>query len=230
MRKTLLIPFFGAACLLMMGVSQPQTFSLPGAAINDDALPPAFSDAVAAYRAGDPGAAAAGFLTLAKAGLPQAQFNLALLFRQGEGVPRNHEEALYWAWRARIGGVPRAETLVRDLLRGMGPDQRDALAERLLEDLAPDLTAPPPRAGRAFLASALIQTELRSAPDLMQAYVWFSISAALMTPGAAELRDHAFSGLPSTDQPQAERGAMAAFSDWCKSAAGSYPACQAAGS
>ena len=90
-------------------------------------VPTAFDAAVAAYRAGDVGAAFAQFLILARAEMPQAQFNLALLYRQGEGVPQNRREALYWAWRARIGGVAQAGALVSDLLADVSADQRDRL-------------------------------------------------------------------------------------------------------
>ena len=42
------------------------------------------------------------FSTLADQGIPEAQFNLALLYSNGLGVPKNYRLALYWSWQAHL--------------------------------------------------------------------------------------------------------------------------------
>jgi TPR repeat protein len=190
------------------------------AAVTGDAA--AFAAAVAAYRAGEPGAAFAQFLILARQDMPQAQFNLALLFRAGEGVPQNRREALYWAWRARIGGLPQAGLLVAELLASVDPEQRGLLADRLLADLAPARQA---ANGRLIAASALVESELRAEPDRMQVYVWYSIAAALSAPGAAKARDASFAALLPEDQAGAEDAALQGFQEWCAALAAPVQAC-----
>ena len=37
------------------------------------------------------------FSTLADQGIPEAQFNLALLYSNGLGIPKNYRLALYWS-------------------------------------------------------------------------------------------------------------------------------------
>lgn len=185
---------------------------------------PTFGEAVAAYRAGDAGAAFAQFLILARQDMPQAQFNLALLFRAGEGVPQNRREALYWAWRARVGGLPQAGVLVADLAPTVDPDQRGGLADRLLADLAPARNAAD---GRMIAASALIEAELRPEPDAVQVYVWYSIAAALSAAGAATARDASFAALSSEDQAGAEDTALQGFQAWCADVTVPVAACDA---
>ena len=43
-----------------------------------------------------------GFKNLAELGLPEAQFNLALLNLNGLGAPKNFKNALYWSWYAYL--------------------------------------------------------------------------------------------------------------------------------
>lgn len=189
------------------------------------ALVAGFAAAVAVYRSGDAGAAFAQFLALSRQGMPQAQFNLALLYRAGEGAPRNRREALYWAWRARIGGVVQAELLVADLAAAVPPEQRNLLADRLLADLA---AARAQAQGRLIAASALIEAELRPEPDALLVYGWYSIAAALSATGAAAARDASFAALSPEDQAVAEDEALQAFIDWCAALTTPAPACVAA--
>lgn len=227
MRAGLLAPVIWLACAgLVWGNSEAPVAEAGGqaAATAAPTFPMAFDAAVAAYRTGDVGAAFAQFLILARAEMPQAQFNLALLYRQGEGVPQNRREALYWAWRARIGGVGQAGALVSGLLADVSAEQRDALADRLQADLAPARAA---GNGRMIAASALIEAELRAKPDAMQVYVWYSIAAALSAQGAAKARDETYAALPPADQAKAEDTALAGFQEWCAGQVSPVQACMA---
>ena len=42
------------------------------------------------------------FSNLAEKGVPEAQFNLALLYSNGLGAPKNFRLALYWSWQAYL--------------------------------------------------------------------------------------------------------------------------------
>ena len=50
------------------------------------------------------------FLTLAGAGVAEAQYFLAGLYVNGEGVAKDFEEAMLWYERAAITGLPAAQT------------------------------------------------------------------------------------------------------------------------
>jgi TPR repeat protein len=51
----------------------------------------------------------------AQAGDPKAQFNLALSYRDGDGVRHSQRQAKYWFRRASQLGHRRARALLKDL-------------------------------------------------------------------------------------------------------------------
>ncbi len=186
----------------------------PAPAAHSADAAPGFARAIAAARAGDTATAAAMFLPLARAGNAQAQFNLALLFYDGRGLPQNHAEGLYWAWRARLGGVSEARALIDRMADAATPDLRKALAARITADLDPRLKA---GEGRAMLEMSFVLSDLLPEPDLTGAYVWQALSAAFETPNALAARNATFARLPPEDRPKAQEQAMAQLKTLCDS-------------
>jgi TPR repeat protein len=62
-----------------------------------------------AYRRGDYETAARELRDLARNGEPRAQYDLALLYDKGQGVPQDDREALKWYTLAAEQGEPRAQ-------------------------------------------------------------------------------------------------------------------------
>ncbi|WP_177229285.1 tetratricopeptide repeat protein [Dyella sp. OK004] len=60
----------------------------------------------------DPAAAAQHLTDAARKGRPDAQAWLAQLYLDGHGVPRDHEEALYWFQRSAHASVPMAMNML----------------------------------------------------------------------------------------------------------------------
>lgn len=170
----------GPRAILLAGVAA-LSLALPVAADTSD-----FATAMAALEAGQPARAVTIFFELAQAGDLAAQLNLAVLTAQGSGVPQNDPDAAYWAWRARLSGLPAAVAPSDVLLARLAPDAVSALSERLAQDfeaLAED--------GQdwAFLALARLDLQLAPEPDPARAYGWATLAAALSVPGAMPLRD-----------------------------------------
>lgn len=63
-----------------------------------------FEDGAAAYQAGDYARAVAEWRPLAEAGDPAAQYNLGILYRQGEGVTADPVQAIEWFLRSAAQG------------------------------------------------------------------------------------------------------------------------------
>ena len=63
-----------------------------------------FDDAVAAYQNGDYETAYKELKPLAVQGLMQAQYGLGLMYVNGEGVPKDDEQAIYWYTKAAEQG------------------------------------------------------------------------------------------------------------------------------
>lgn len=196
----------------MMRPAAPAT--APAAAQTAPAEAPDFGRAIAAARAGDTATAAALFLPLARGGDAQAQFNLALLFYDGRGLPQNHAEALYWAWRARLSGRPEAQALITRMAEAATPDLRKALAGRITADLEPRVKA---GEGRAMLELSFVLLEVLPEPDLIRAYVWQALAAASETPNAIAARNATFARLTAEDRLDAQTQAMEQLQALCRS-------------
>ncbi len=171
-----------------------------------------FAEAMAAVEAGQAARAVAIFATLAQAGDLAAQLNLAVLTAQGRGLPQNDLDAAYWAWRARLGGLPAAVAPSDHLLARLAPDATTALAQRLATDL--DSLAEE-GAPWAFLALARLELQLAPVSDTASAYGAAAVAAALGVAGAADLRDALAQDLDGSARLAAQAQATARFADWC---------------
>ena len=176
------------------------------------AAAPTLASAMADLRAGRAPEAAQTLLTLARAGGAEAQFNLALLYAEGIGVPQNDRESLYWAWRARLAGIPAARTLITKMEPTATPDLRTEIATRITADLEPRIAG---GEGRAMLERSVLLLDLLAEPDLQGAYVWQALSAALGTPNAGPARDATLARIDPKDRLAAQDAAIAMLRDLC---------------
>lgn len=184
-----------------------------------------FAAALQAYHAGRRDEAATLFRRLADAGDPQAQYNLAVLYHTGHGLPRHDGEALFWAWRAKLGGLPQAAALARQLARDRQAEAMPALADRLMAGLQPALAAGDPRAA---VGAAMIALELRSPPDRDEAIFWQSLAAALGLPGADTARDRSLAELLPAERDGLQDRVLERFRNWCADHPAPPDACAAA--
>jgi TPR repeat protein len=114
--RTLAAVSFLIVCLL--------TFSMAVTAYSGQ-----FEDAVAAYERGDYATAYRLIKPLAQEGIPEAQYNLGLMYDQGKGVPQDYAEAVKWYRRAAEQGDANAQYNLGQMYReGRGVPQNDAEA------------------------------------------------------------------------------------------------------
>jgi TPR repeat protein len=82
-----------------------------------------WEDGMAAYNRGDYVPAIRVFRTLAEQGNAKAQNVLGVMFRKGEGVPKNPARAHMWFSLAAARGDTKAETELREVSRTMTRQQ-----------------------------------------------------------------------------------------------------------
>lgn len=136
---------------------------------------------VAAYRAGDHASALAEFRAAAERGVPVAQFNLGLLYANGQGTPKDEAEAAKWWRRAAEGGLADAQNnlgLLYENGRGVRQDHGEAVrwyrAAALQEK---------PQAQHNL--GAMYANGRGVARDLVRAHMWFDLAVARHAPGPA---------------------------------------------
>ncbi|WIV51309.1 sel1 repeat family protein [Marivivens sp. LCG002] len=170
------------------------------------------ADAMAAFAEGRSGDAAAMFHELAVAENPKAQFNLALLYFKGAGVPENHGRAFEWAWRAKLHGLVEAEALLAQIGASLSQEAQNALADKLKSELMPRAFEADTR---AMLAIAVIERELRPEADFVEAYVWNSLAVALGRTEAVELRNASLALIEDDERLSAQEKATQKLDELC---------------
>lgn len=88
-----------------------------------------FDQSVAAAERGDNGTALTGFKNLAEKGHAKSQFNLGVIYRNGQGVPADDQLAMAWYRKAADQGDAAAQYNVGEMYRnGQGVDKEDQTA------------------------------------------------------------------------------------------------------
>ena len=124
------------------------------------------------------------FEKLAQNGLPEAQFNLSLLYSSGLGTPKNYRMALYWSWQAHLNDHPTAINQINEIFDLITEALRDAVANQIIDEL---LTIAQSGEQTSALKLGKTYTELLVVPDYLSAYVWLSIAQAYGVESASEL-------------------------------------------
>lgn len=94
-------------------------------------------------RTPEPRAGAAWIRRAAEAGNAEAQHLLAAMYQQGNGVPKDWQQAYFWSLLAAVDGDP-ARTRLRNLIeQTLSPDERGR-AQAAARDWRPSGSAPPP--------------------------------------------------------------------------------------
>lgn len=124
------------------------------------------------------------FEKLASKGVPEAQFNLALLNNNGLGTPKNFKMALYWSWYAHLNGHTTALDQVTSIYGSITEALRDTVANLIIEEL---LSAANTGDHLSALKLGQTYTGLLVTPDYPSAYLWLSIAQAYGIGQASEL-------------------------------------------
>ena len=130
------------------------------------------------------------FSSLAELGIPEAQFNLALLYSNGLGTPKNFRLALYWSWQAYLNDHETAIDRVNTTYDLINEDLRNSVAQAIIEELVASAQegdrAAPLKLGKTYLG---LFVEAQNQP----AYLWLSISQAYGEERASALLEEAAS-------------------------------------
>ena len=153
------------------------------------------------------------FSTLADQGIPEAQFNLALLYSNGLGVPKNYRLALYWSWQAHLNAHETAINRVNIIYDLIDEKLRNSVAQTIIDEMlliaqAGDKAAPL-KLGQTYLG---LFVEAQNKP----AYVWLSISQAYGEERANELLEEAASQMTLEEVGKAHLEGFGSFENIIK--------------
>jgi len=125
------------------------------------------------------------FKKLSEQGSPEAQYNLAILYRQGRGVTQNHKQAFRWFLAAAQQGLADAQFYVGYLFdKGQGTGKDNTMAVQWYKKAAQQGHA----LAQANLGVAYAKGE-GVKQDIVQAYVWFGLAASQGIASSLQNRD-----------------------------------------
>ncbi len=176
------------------------TLVLSGALATPVAAGP-FEDGFAAYESGDYATALELWRPLAEQGVAAAQYNLGVMYRNGEGEPLDYAEAVRW-WRlAADQGYALAQYNLGVRYRnGQGVPQDDGEAVNWFRKAAEQ--------GLASAQNSLgeMYTEGLGVPqDFVLAHKWFNLAAAQGNESARKERDRIAQSMTPDDISEAQR-------------------------
>ena len=155
------------------------------------------SEAFSAYRRGDYAAAHRLFSNLAESGAGSAQFQLAIMYKHGEGVPADRTEAAKWLHRAAKQGHAMAQ-----LHLGYSYEFGEGVARDLAKAANWQRRAAEQGLGAAqFNLGSMYERGLGVSRNLERAYIWFSIAAS---PFPTSDETHRYLAIQNRDRLAAE--------------------------
>lgn len=153
------------------------------------------------------------FSSLAELEIPEAQFNLALLYSNGLGTPKNFRLALYWSWQAHLNDHETAIEQVNKTYELINENLRNSVAETTIEELVASAQAgdraAPLKLGKTYLG---LFVEAQNQP----AYLWLSISQAYGEERASALLEEAASQMTLEEVLAQQEEAQKSFNDMIK--------------
>ena len=126
------------------------------------------------------------FEELALSGDMDAQFNFAILTRNGLGRAQNYSEALYWTWLSFAGGLEKANKVLEKILELVPDDSHQEIREKvslfILKKINSGDRAALMHMGKYYL-------DILADADYNKSYLFYSIASAFSEVGAKEKRD-----------------------------------------
>ena len=126
------------------------------------------------------------FEELASLGDVDAQFNLAILTRNGLGRTQNYSDALYWIWLSFTGGLEKSEKVLEKILELVPEDSQQEISESVSSYILDQINS---GNRKALMHYGKYYLDVLSDADYSKAYLFYSIASAFGEQGAKEKRD-----------------------------------------
>ena len=145
-----------------------------------------FTEAVNAVKEKKYELAADIFEKLAEEGDIDAQFNYAILTRNGLGRAQNYSQALYWSWLSFAGGLEKADKVLEKILELVPEAAHQEIREKVSVFILNKINSGD---RKALLHFGKFYLDILPEKDYNKSYLFYSIASAFGELGAKEKRD-----------------------------------------
>ena len=126
------------------------------------------------------------FEELAITGDMDAQFNYAILVRNGLGRAQNYSEALYWTWLSYASGLEKADKVLEKIIELVPEESHQQIRERVSLFILDKINSGD---RTSLLNFGKYYLNILPDEDYNKSYLFYSIAAAFGEDGAKEKRD-----------------------------------------
>ena len=155
-----------------------------------------FEDAVIHYKKNDYKKALNKFEKLSEMGYAKAQYNLAVIFYKGLGVPQNFKKSYYWSMMSDLNGQKEAKQLLSKCEKKINNESKKEIEIEIKDNLERSINE-----GKVFAVIPLAKWYLSTPkkPDYNNSYLWLSVASALNIKNSTEARNTIFKKIKKND-------------------------------
>jgi len=155
-----------------------------------------FEDAVIHYKKNDYKKALNKFEKLSEMGYAKAQYNLAVIFYKGLGVPQNFKKSYYWSMMSDLNGQKEAKQLLNKCEKKVNNESKKEIEIEIKDNLERSINE-----GKVFAVIPLAKWYLSTPkkPDYNNSYLWLSVASALNIKNSTEARNTIFKKIKKND-------------------------------
>ena len=129
------------------------------------------------------------FEKLSEMGDSRSQYNLAIIFYKGQGVPQNFKLAYFWSMMSKLHGQKEGNKILNKSLKKISKSNKDEIDTEVKESLENFIND-----GKVFAIIPFARWYLTvpKKPDYDNSYLWLSVASALDIKNSRKARDSIF--------------------------------------
>ena len=161
-----------------------------------------FINAVSLYKNKNFEKAYKQFEKLSEMGDSRSQYNLAIIFYKGQGVPQNFKLAYFWSMMSNLHGQKEGKKIVNESLKKISKSNKDEIDTEIKENLENYIND-----GKIFAIIPFARWYLivPKKPDYNNSYLWLSVASALDIKNSRKARDSLFKNVSKKDLDELQK-------------------------
>jgi len=172
-----------------------------------------FEKAISFYRQNDYGQALNKFEKLSDLGDSKSQYNLAVMYYKGQGIPQNFNRAYYWSVMSMLNGQKKAEILMKNNEKKLSDKNKIEIESEVKDNLEKAIDE-----GKVYAVIPLAKWHLTfpKKPDYNNSYLWLSVASALNIANSNKARNSIIKKIKNKDLDEIQNEANEIFNKMIK--------------
>ena len=172
-----------------------------------------FENSILLYRKNDYEQALNKFEKLSDLGESKSQYNLAVMYYKGQGIPQNFNKAYYWSVMSMLNGQKKAEILMKNNEKKLSDKNKIEIESEVKDNLEKAIDE-----GKVYAVIPLAKWYLAfpKKPDYNNSYLWLSVASALNIANSNKARNSIIKKIKNKDLDEIQNEANEIFNKMIK--------------